>query len=402
MSPLAVMLEIARWEFLRWFRWKDQIVTLAFSLAAGLAVWGGMAYLQRTEAGPVRLAVLGDPAHVAPFTSSGRFDLRPAGNRSEEDLLADLTTGHLDGILRLRGPDEAELSALKEPRWRAELVRTLTAQRRPQTAPPFAVTLSVQGGGRPAGTAEKVAAGVLVALMLIGVFFSAGSQFLAITGEKQLRVTEQILAAVTPQQWIDGKILGVSAFSLVRLVTLMLGGVLFLGTGAPFGGGAEVPAMLIQPGLILLLALLNFLGFLFWNASFAAIAATINDPNTSSKSGYLFLPFLFSMGMAVGVGFKNPDSLLSRILTLLPPTGPAALSTRLVLTEVPAWEILCSLLLLGGALWLMRVAAARVFRLGMLMYGKEPTPRELWTWMTTGFEHHSPDGRPHRGTGTHA
>lgn len=231
------------------------------------------------------------------------------------------------------------------------------------------------------GTSDKVAAGVLLGLMLIGVMFSAGSQFVSITAEKQLRVTEQIISAVTAQQWIDGKILGTSAFSLVRLLNLAMSVLLFVFVGKYFRAELEIPFALANPPLIVVLLLLNIGGFFFWNTFFAALAATINDPNTSSKTALLFVPFILSIGLALAAAFKNPYSVLSQVLTIFPPTGPAALSARLVLADVSVWEIVGCFLLLAASSWLMRKAAAKVFRLGILMYGKEPTIRELWRWI---------------------
>ena len=92
------------------------------------------------------------------------------------------------------------------------------------------------------------------------------------------------------------------------------------------------------------------------------------------------------MAPFVPVGFalfalKNPDTLVMKILSLTPFTSPAVLAARLVLTEVAWWEVPLALLLLGLSAWLFRSASGRIFRLGMLMHGKEPTFKEVMRWV---------------------
>ena len=82
-----------------------------------------------------------------------------------------------------------------------------------------------------------------------------------------------------------------------------------------------------------------------------------------------------------GLGLERPDTLMMRILSILPPTSPTILTLRLVLTEVPWWEVALALALLAVAIWLLRRAAGKVFGLAILMYGKEPSWRETLRWI---------------------
>jgi len=72
---------------------------------------------------------------------------------------------------------------------------------------------------------------------------------------------------------------------------------------------------------------------------------------------------------------------LSLIMTLLPITSPVVLPVRLVLSEVALWEAALALALLVVSTWLMRIAAGKIFRVGMLMYGKEPGLKEMLRWL---------------------
>jgi ABC-2 type transport system permease protein len=105
----------------------------------------------------------------------------------------------------------------------------------------------------------------------------------------------------------------------------------------------------------------------------------VDDPNTSSRSGLLMLP-LASTSLAF-IAFRSPDFVVTRVLSVVPPFSAGVLPARLLLDDVPAWEVALAVLLLAGAVWLMRRAAGKVFHLGMLMYGKEPTWAEVRRWL---------------------
>ncbi len=78
---------------------------------------------------------------------------------------------------------------------------------------------------------------------------------------------------------------------------------------------------------------------------------------------------------------KDPDSLLSRVLAILPFTSPSALPVRYALSTISFFEIVAAVVLMLGAIWACRRAAGRIFEIGMLMYGKEPTWKEIGKWV---------------------
>jgi ABC-2 type transport system permease protein len=121
------------------------------------------------------------------------------------------------------------------------------------------------------------------------------------------------------------------------------------------------------------------LGFLFWLSVFGALAATIDDPNTSTRGPLMFMPAMFSAAGFFIVG--NPDSMFARVTGLLPLTSMAVMPARVALTEVPFWELALSAALLAGGALLARRAAGKVFAVAMLMYGKEPSWGEVRRWV---------------------
>jgi ABC-2 type transport system permease protein len=227
--------------------------------------------------------------------------------------------------------------------------------------------------------AEKIAAGVLMGVMFMTIFTSLAYILTGISGEKQLRVTESIIAmAMIPAQaWIDGKVLGISAFALVTTLSLAVSGS-FIALAAYIATSFTIPAAAIRPGTLLALVAFMTMGLLLWNSFFAAVAATVDDPNTSSRTPLMFLPMLPIALSVVVLG--DPDSTLARVLSLLPITSAPAMPMRIALSDPGLPEIIASAALLAAGIWLMRRVAGRIFEIGMLMYGKEPSLAEVMRW----------------------
>ena len=241
MKSGQLLWEITTWEFWRWFKLKDQIWTLVLSLLIGTAVWGGRAWLDRRAQAPVTLAVVNADELVSMFPEESRIRPRPSTAQVMDDLMLQLEREEIDGVLVFANPDSAQLTVRNRPSWAADLTESLSeirvAQRlndarlEPELVASMLAPVSIQidlTQGRNASRSQAITAAVLVSLMTLGVVLGLSYQFIAITGEKQLRVTEQIISAVSPQMWIDGKVLGVSLLSLASTLNLLASLVFFL------------------------------------------------------------------------------------------------------------------------------------------------------------------------------
>lgn len=394
MARARLVYEVTIWEFRRWYKIRDQVITLVLSLVIGLAVWGGITLLSRNAAEPVTIAVQGREVLPLTLPQSGRITLVPDDGRSETALRQAVDNEEIDGLLLIETTDRARLVVKKDPVWLPELQATLTEARRArglgnlgissvqlaEVLAPYDVAVSyTASASEPTSRPVRITAVVILVLMLVGVMMGLAYQFVAITGEKQTRVTEQVVSAITAQTWIDGKILGISLVALATLLTYLVSIVIFLAMSWVVGRNIPIPLGVVGPEIWLVLIPLAALGFLFWNTAFAAVAATIDDPNTSARSGLMMLPLL-SMGL-VFLRIGNPEGALTQFLAVFPVTSPAFLTLRLMLTTVPVWEILLALVLLLAAVALMRRAAGKIFGMGILMYGKEPSWTEMLRWI---------------------
>ncbi|MBE0564527.1 MAG: ABC transporter permease [Krumholzibacteria bacterium] len=385
---------VARWEFLRFAKTKDLIIgTLVLT-----GVYGGgqlfgefvaaRANQQRTvavvdaarldlheprELGTFRLVPeTRAPAVVDSLLLAAELDAALVRVEGGWQLRARRDHGWLDGLRLQVGAlvREAALVRLEpDPRMLAVLAA-------PVEIPTVLVDPGAAGGGQRAGVMVVV---FVVGAMLLGLLTGFSYVFVAITAEKTQRTTESLLSVLRPQEWIDGKIIGLTGVVLVNLLSFLVAWYLWQGVSWLFlDRTVALPGGLGGWDLLLSVAFAAA-GFAFWFTLFALVAATIDDPNSSGRSSLMFLPLLPLS--VVFAGLDSADAVWMRALALIPGVSPTAMPVRLLRGEPAVWEIVVSLALLVAGALLMRWAAGRVFGISMLMTGKEPGLREVLRWL---------------------
>jgi len=122
------------------------------------------------------------------------------------------------------------------------------------------------------------------------------------------------------------------------------------------------------------------LGYFFYTGLFAAVGAVCNSEQEAQN---MQQPLTFALMIPYILTFffiKNPDHIAAVLMSLFPPFTPILMFTRLSVGEVPTWQLVTGLVLLIGSTWLVFRAAGKVFRIGILMYGKRPTVPEILRW----------------------
>ena len=393
MSGLASTLEVARWEFRRYFKPRQQIIGIVVMALAGAATVGIVRLSQRSGDEVADIAVIATPGATLPQPPE-TIRLTQYDASADAALRDSVAGGDVDGLLHIDAAGSAQLLVRRERAWIGSLRtslddahRSAVLQRENIRPEAFASALSPTDftvvihddadGTRSRGS--RFAFVVIVSLMLMSIFTGMGYIFASITGEKQIRVTEQVMSAIPAQNWIDGKIVGITVVSIVSVLSTVGGFVLLFFLLRVAGVSVPVPGVAGDPVMLLIITLFAVLGLLLWLSFLAGIAAMIDDPHTSTRGSWLMLPVMAS-GLAF-LALNNPDSGLIRTLALLPPTASSVMPARMLLTDVPVAETMLALALLIGAVLALRIAAARVFRLAMLMYGKEPTWAEVRRWV---------------------
>lgn len=215
--------------------------------------------------------------------------------------------------------------------------------------------------------------------LLLGLAIVIGGQYLlqGVNEEKESRILESMLCNVTPEELLAGKLIGLGGAGL----TLVAGWLVLVGSVAtPMLGMVH----LHLPPLVIAVMLLYFLlGYLFYGSLMTGIGAIASNMREAQQFSvwFTFLTFIPFYLLPTLIG--HPDAPLAVALSMIPPTAPVSMMLRLAApgSTVPLWQIGASTLLLAGSAWLVLLASARLFRIGMLMYGKTPNLPEILRWM---------------------
>lgn len=243
------------------------------------------------------------------------------------------------------------------------------------------VTLDENGQPSASGDPLSAVAGFLIpyilSIFLVISIFSASSYLLrSVSEEKETRVIEVVLSSVPATQLLTGKVLGLGAVGLTQVLVWLVSSFLLSGGLAAVAAGVVVALNPVAFGISTLYVVL---GYLLYGTLMAAAGALGTSMRESQQ-----LAGLFSFASAVPLMFNslivtNPNGAITRVLSLFPLTAPTAMMLRLPLSSSMPWfDIALSLVILLLTIPLVLWAGAKVFRMGLLLYGKRPGVREIW------------------------
>ncbi|HEX9075342.1 MAG TPA: ABC transporter permease [Anaerolineae bacterium] len=215
---------------------------------------------------------------------------------------------------------------------------------------------------------------ILSIFLVISIFSASGYLLRSVSEEKETRVIEIILSSVSATQLLAGKVIGLGALGLTQVTVWLLSAfVLSGGLGAVVAGAIIVS----NPVTFVLAAVYFLLGYLV----FGIIMATAGSLGTNVReSQQLAGIFTFPAGipyMIAGFLIANPNASIARILSFIPLTAPTMMMLRLPLGTVPTEDIIGSIVVLLVTIPIVLWAGAKIFRMGLLMYGKRPSVKEI-------------------------
>ncbi len=257
----------------------------------------------------------------------------------------------------------------------------------------------------------KLAFGGIAGYLLFMFIIIYGNMIMrSVIEEKTSRIIEVIISSVKPIQLMMGKIIGTSLAGVTQFVIwTILGGVLMLVVSFIFGidlaqvqtpqqemmnqamqaEGAQamaenlITAISNLPLANLVVAFIFFFigGYLLYSSLYAAIGAAVDNETDTQQ---FMLPILMPLILAVYVGLftviEDPHGTVSTVFSFIPLTSPVVMLMRIPF-GVPLWQQGLSLLLLIGTFILAVWFAAKIYRVGILMYGKKPTYKDLFKWL---------------------
>jgi ABC-2 type transport system permease protein len=309
-----------------------------------------------------------DSATVA--GTSARYAGRNASSVSETNTLETaIRQTVLSRRLEREGLDPVRIDALTKVRL------TMSAER-----------ISDKGRGGT-GLASTILGFALAFLLYMSLILYGQNTLRSVLEEKTTRVAEVIVASVDTDILLAGKVLGVSAVGLTQQIFWAISALLiYNGRSAIFaklGLGNLPPITLPQVslGMGVAFGLFFLLGFVFYSSLFAAAGATVSSDQEAQQAAQPIMMLLVASIIFLQPILIAPSSTMAKVLSWLPFSAPIVMPLRMSVVPLPALEITLVLAGLALASALSIWVSARIYRVGLLMYGKRPSFRELGRWI---------------------
>jgi ABC-2 type transport system permease protein len=200
----------------------------------------------------------------------------------------------------------------------------------------------------------------------------------AVIEEKETRIAEILFSSVKPFPLMMGKLIGIS---LLALTQLAVWGLAFAGFAMFVARGLSVEIPDIAPVVFVYFALFFLLGYFIYATIYALVGSMVT---TAQEGAQLAMPIILLLVVGFYMAFpviRSPDSSFAFWASMFPFFSPITMLVRIVTQTPPFWQIALSLLIGFGTVVLLTWLAARIYRIGMLMYGKRATIPEVWRWV---------------------
>lgn len=236
---------------------------------------------------------------------------------------------------------------------------------------------------------EKDSDSVFIASFIIGLMIYLtlaiyGQQILAaVVEEKETRIAEILFSSARPFELMMGKLTGVGLAGLTQLAIWIISALVLVGVGVAqmSAAGMNISIPNISPLMVILFFVYFLLGFFIYASIFALIGSMVTTVQEGGQFSFppimlLLVGFYFSFAV-----IRDPNSALSFWVSIAPFFAPITMPVRILAETPPMWQIALSIFInaaaIAGLIWL----ASRVYRVGMLMYGKRATIPEVWKWI---------------------
>ena len=242
-------------------------------------------------------------------------------------------------------------------------------------------TIRVEAGRETKGSGQAMFFAVFAMVMLLytAVIFYGVSVMRAVLEEKNSRVMEVLLSSATSTELMAGKLIGVGAVGLTQIgIWIVMAAVYAF---PALAASVSLGEIRIPPLTLAAFALFFLLGYLLYSSVYAAIGAVITSEQEGQQLQFIILlPLIISVFM-MGPVMRAPDAPVAVWTSMVPFFSPVLMYLRIAVQTPPVWQIALSLLLLVATIAGFLFLCARIYRIGILMYGKRPTLPEILKWL---------------------
>lgn len=242
------------------------------------------------------------------------------------------------------------------------------------------------------GEASFALAYVMSFLLYFSLLIYGIQVMTSVIEEKTNRIMEVLASSLTPFQLMAGKVIGVGAVGLFQL-GIWVGTAMLLSANAaliagffnmPAEAAAQMPIPAISGGLLVVFLAFFLIGFFLFAAAYAAVGAMCNTMQEAQQASTV-LTLIVAVGFISVFSLLNePNGTLARTLSMIPFFAPIVMPVRFSLTSISALEVLTSLGITVAGMLLIAWLAGRIYRVGILMYGKKPSLKEVIHWVRVG------------------
>lgn len=241
--------------------------------------------------------------------------------------------------------------------------------------------ITAGGGVEEGGRADFIVAFVMLFFIYISVLMYGLFVMRGVIEEKQSRIVEVLVSSVKPAQMMLGKVIGIGLVGLTQIGVWALSALALttLGVSAFSSRGVTMPK--IPASLLIYFVTFFLLGYFLFATLYALVGSTVASEEEGQQAQMpvtilLVIPMLiFNMILA------NPTSTSSTVLSMVPFFAPTLMMLRIAVINPPLWQVLLSMAIMVATILASVWIAARIYRVGILMYGKRPSIAELGRWL---------------------
>ena len=232
-------------------------------------------------------------------------------------------------------------------------------------------------GGKGSGYAEYASVFAIFLLMYFAILFYGMNVARSIIEEKTSRIFEVLLATIKPEEMMAGKVLGVGAVGLTQVGIWVLAGTAVLQSGLLMAG-FSFPITALQ---VFFFVLFFVLGFALYSSLAAALGAMNNSEQELQQMQMVMMLPLILCSLVLLKVVTDSDGLVAQIFSFFPFCTPLIMYVRIAVHQPPAWQIALSIFDLLVTTAIVLWFASRIYRVGILMYGKKPNLPEIMRWL---------------------
>lgn len=220
---------------------------------------------------------------------------------------------------------------------------------------------------------------VLVMILYMSLLLYGINVMRAVLEEKTSRIMEVMLSVAQAKEMMAGKILGVGAVGLTQIgIWFAFSMIYIVPNAAAMRGQLKT---VLTPGLLLWFAVFYLLGYALYSAMYAAIGSMVNSEQEAQQLQFVaVLPLVAAIAVMFSVA-QFPNSPVAIWCSLIPFTSPLIMFMRIAVQTPPLWQIALSIFFLVATIYGLVLLCAKIYRVGILMYGKRPTLPEIVKWL---------------------